>query len=208
MGRFFGTMFVAIIWAGLIAVTAAAAEKQGAGPRLFGTFAPKPGVWSEYAIFDKASGRRTVMHLSIVGIEDNSYWYEIVDTEGDDPYIVKMLVNGDPNDPANIHRIITKSGKKPARETPPDLIPKDYKSKVFLLETRSGIPVNRESNLRNIKTGDGEATVPAGSFAVSLHRVLDKSGKVYAEYIDYCKKRNKRQAKPIENGCIPGAGIP
>jgi hypothetical protein len=99
MGRYLITVIFACLLGSPFTVIAAGAEKPLEVPRLFGIFAPKPGAWSEYAIFDKATGKRTVMHMSIVGVEGDSYWYEVVNREGEGSNIVKMLVKGDPNDP-------------------------------------------------------------------------------------------------------------
>jgi len=157
-------------------------EKQRDIPRLFGTFSPKPGVWSEYAILDKLTGKRSVMRMSIVGIETDAYWYEVENREGDGSNIVKMLVKGDPNDPENIQRLIMKSGANPAQEMPRDFVLMGRRMSSHMFEQRSGIPSSPSVNLRNIKTGVGFATVPAGTFNVSLHQIVDTAGKVYAEY--------------------------
>lgn len=182
MGRY----LIAIILASLLFSPgfsqAAEAEKQFEVPRLFGVFAPKPGVWSEYAIFDKATGKRAVMRMSIVGVEGDAYWYEVVNREGEASNIVKMLVKGDPNDPENIQRLIMKSGTNPAQEMPRDFVLMGRRMASHMFEQRSGIPASPSVKLQNVKTGIGEATVPAGTFDVALHEIVDESGRVYAKY--------------------------
>ena len=182
MGRY----LITIILACLILIPSfsngAETEKQRDIPRLFGTFSPKPGVWSEYAIFDKSTGKRSVMRMSIVGIETDAFWYEVENREGEGSNIVKMLVTGDPNDPENIKRLIIKSGANPAQEMPRDFVLMGRRMASHMFEQRSGIPSSSSVNLKNIKTGVGSATVPAGTFNVSLHQIVDTAGKVYAEY--------------------------
>jgi hypothetical protein len=163
-------------------VSASEAEQPYQVPRLFGTFAPKPGVWSEYAIFDKATGRRSVMRMSIVGVEGDSYWYEVTNREGGGRNIVKMLVKGDPNDPENIQRLIMKSGENPAQEMPRDFVIMGRRMAGHMFEQRSGIPTSPTANLQNVRTGKGVVTVPAGTFDVELHQIVDSAGKVYGEY--------------------------
>ena len=160
----------------------AAAEKELEVPRLFGTFSPQPGVWSEYAIFDKATGKRTVMRMSIVGVEEDSYWYEVVNREGQGSNIVKMLVKGDPNDPENIQRLIMQIGTNPAQEMPRDFVLMGRRMAGHMFEQRSGISASPKVNLKNISVGEGVVTVPAGTFDVGLHHIVDDGGKVYAEY--------------------------
>ena len=160
----------------------AAAEKELEVPRLFGTFSPQPGVWSEYAIFDKATGKRTVMRMSIVGVEEDSYWYEVVNREDGGSNIVKMLVRGDPNDPENIQRLIMKTGTNPAQEMPRDFVLMGRRMAGHMFEQRSGIPASPKVNLKNISVGEGVVTVPAGTFDVGLHHIVDDGGKVHAEY--------------------------
>ncbi len=157
-------------------------ENQRDVPRLFGTFSPNPGAWSEYTIFDKSTRKRSVMRMSIVGIEADAFWYEVENRDGEGSNIVKMLVKGDPNDPENIQRFIIKSGADPAQEMPRDFVFMGRRMAGHMFEQRSGIPSSPQANLRNIKTGVGSATVPAGTFHVSLHQIVDTAGKVYAEY--------------------------
>jgi hypothetical protein len=182
MGRYLITTILACLFLSPFAVITAEAEKPREVPRLFGTFAPKPEVWSEYAIIDKATGKRTVMRMSIVGVEGDSYWYEVVNREREGSNIVKMLVKGDPNDPENIQRLIMKSGTNPAREMGRDFVLMGRRMASHMFEQRSGIPTSTRVDLQNVKTGDGTATVPAGTFAVSLHQIVDAAGKVYAKY--------------------------
>ena len=182
MGRNLITVILVCLFLNPLAVIAAEAEKQFDVPRLFGTFAPKPGVWSEYGIYDKSTGRRTVMRMSIVGVEKDSYWYEVFNSESGGSNIVKMLVKGDPNEPENIQRLIMKSGVNPAQEMPREFVLMGRRMASHMFEQRSGIPASPKVEMRNVKTGEGVVTVPAGTFEVSLHQIVDTTGKVYAEY--------------------------
>jgi hypothetical protein len=182
MGRYLTTITLACLILIPSFLNGAETDKQRDVPRLFGAFSPKPGVWSEYAIFDKSTGLRSAMRMSIVGIEADAYWYEVENREGASSNIVKMLVKGDPNNPENIQRLIMKSGANPAQEMPRDLVIMGRRMASHMFEQRSGIPSSPTVNLKNIKTGIGTATVPAGTFNVSLHQIVDTAGKVYAEY--------------------------
>ena len=106
MGRYLTMVILTICFFIPSILSAAEAEEQRDIPRLFGTFSPKSGVWSEYAIFDKSTGKRSVMRMSIVGIEADAYWYEVENREGEGSNLVKMLVKGDPNDPEKHPRIL------------------------------------------------------------------------------------------------------
>ena len=182
MGRYLTTVIFACIFLAAPFLAAAEIEKQRNISSLFGTFSPKPGVWSEYAIFDKSTGKRSVMRMSIVDIAADAYWYEVENMEEDGSDIVKMLINGDPNDPDNILRLIMKSGVNPAKEMHRDSLLKQRYLVSQVFELQHGIPSSPTVNLKNIKTGVGSATVPAGTFDVSLHKIVDSTGKVYARY--------------------------
>jgi hypothetical protein len=182
MDRYFILVIIASLFFPPSFLTAAEIEEQRIVPRLFGTFSPKTGGWSEYAIYDKSTGKRTVMRMSIVGIEADAYWYEVENREGGGSNIVKMLLTGDPNDPENIQRLIMKSGANPAQEMPRDFVLMGRRMVSHMFEQRSGISSNPALKLENKKTGVGSATVPAGTFDVSRHQIVDSAGKVYAEY--------------------------
>lgn len=164
------------------AASAADTERSPEVTRLMGTFAPKTGAWAEYALFDKATGVRTVMRMSIVGVESDSYWYEVITREGKESNIVKMMVTGNPNDPENIKRIIVKPGTEAAREMDRDSAQKVRLLASQMFEQRSGIPAGLDNSMQDVKTGEEVAVVPAGTFDVSLHQIMDASGKVYARY--------------------------
>ena len=162
---------------------AAETEGQTAGQRLLGIFAPGQGAWSEYAIFDKATGRRTVLRVSIVGIEQDAFWYEMEKRDETGASIVKLQVKGDPLYPENIGRIIIKSGPGPARELGGEIALMDRLKAGEIFEQEGGIPRARATDsLKSIKTATGEATVVAGTFEVSLYEIVDQAGTVYARY--------------------------
>jgi len=183
MGRYLIILFLAFFYfMPSMVVGATETEEHSAGQRLLGIFAPKPGVWSEYAIFDKATGKRTVMHLSIVGIELDSYWYEMENRGDAGITIIKMLIKGDPIYTENIKRLIIKSGAGPAREIHGDFSFMIRQEAGWLLEQQSGVPVRATVNLKSVKTSEGNATVPAGTFDVSLHEIVDPAGIVHTRY--------------------------
>jgi len=182
MGRYVITIILACLFIIPSAVIATEAEMSPGAVRLMGTFSPKTGAWSEYAMFDNTTGKRTVMRMSIVGVESDSYWYETIFKEGEESKIVKMMITGDPNDPENIKRLIIKSGQEKAQEMDRDSLQKIRIQAGRTFEEQSGIPEGSNVNMKDIETGVGIATVPAGTFDVSLHQIVDTSGTVYAEY--------------------------
>lgn len=151
-------------------------------PRLFGSFDPQLGVWSEYAIFEKTTGIRSVMRMAIVGQEDGSYWYEVINEEGGSRNIVKMLVTGDPNDSDNIKRLILKTGDQPAQEMPRDFVVMGRRMASHMFESRSGVPAVPTTALKFEKLGKGRVTVPAGDFEITKRRIVDETGKEYGSY--------------------------
>jgi hypothetical protein len=151
-------------------------------PRLFGIFQPKEGAWSKYIVTEKQTGRKTLMRMSIVGKENGSYWYEVINDEEGARNVVKMLVKGDPNDPENILRLIMKSGQGPAQEMPRDFVLMGRRMANHMFEQRSGIPSSQSADLKNEIVGKDEVKVPAGTFSVTSHQIVDANGKVYAEY--------------------------
>lgn len=161
---------------------AADPEKNYEVAGLASAFIPKTGAWSEYALFDKTTGKRTVMRMAIVGVEEDAYWYEMIINSGEERSVVKMMITGDPNVPENIKRIIVKTGSKPAREMDWDSVQKVrmLASRIFMQQ--SGLSARSDVTVKDIKTGEGIATVPAGTFNVSLHKIMDTTGKIYAEY--------------------------
>jgi hypothetical protein len=161
MGRYILATLLACLFLYPNTVPAHEEAQEFEVPRLFGTFAPQPGAWSEYDIFDKSIDRRARMRMAIVGVEDGGFWYEVVNEEGSTRNIVKMLVKGDPNDPEHIQRLIMKSGDGPAREMPRDFVLMGRRMAVYMFELRSGIPAASLASLQNVKTGEEEVTVPS-----------------------------------------------
>lgn len=174
---------LALLSAAALALPAAAADAPGrpsAIPRLFGTFTPKPGVWSEYSLTEKDSGRKTRMKMSVVGQEGDSYWYEVVNDDGGSRNVIKMLVKGNPNDPDNIQRQIIKSGESPAMEMARDFVVMGRKMAAMMFEKRSGVPAAGGEAVRVEEVGERELKVPAGTFKTKQQRILASDGKVLA----------------------------
>jgi hypothetical protein len=177
------TIFTVVsIFIFLFAFSATSEETTGKIPRLFGTFSPQNGAWSEYAVFDKTTGERILMRIAIVGMEGNSHWYEVANEGQKDRNIVKMLVKGDPYDNENIQRLILKTGDKPAQEMPLDFVMMGRKMANHMFEQRSGIPIQTGIQLKNEVIGKGHLVVPAGEFPITKHQIIDDKGIVYARY--------------------------
>ncbi len=151
-------------------------------PRLFGTFEPVVGAWSEYAVVDKASGRRSRMKMAIVGSEKNAFWYEVTLHEGGDRNVVKMLVKGNPNDPENIQRMIFKSGDEPATEMPREFVAMGRKMATHMFERRSGVSASDPGAIRVVEGEKRRITVPAGTFDAVRHEIKDAEGRTLATY--------------------------
>lgn len=189
MGRInLSRWFVPVTLSLAVASPAVAADASGRGPtavpRLFGTFSPKPGVWSEYNLSEKDTGKKSKMRMAIVGQEGDSYWYEVVNDEGGSRNVIKMLVKGNPNDADNIQRQIIKSADHPAMEMARDFVVMGRKMATLMFEKRSGVPAGGADSVRVEEAGEREVKVPAGTFKVKQHKILASDGKVLATY-DY-----------------------
>lgn len=85
--------------------------------------APEEGVWAWYDLTDGATGGQFVMRLAIVKTEQvrkkTGYWLEleVVPMVGFKS-IYKMLLTGPASDPANIHKVLQRSGADPVEEIP------------------------------------------------------------------------------------------
>ncbi len=93
---------------------------RGPGTNFWGDleFKPVVGNWAEYQMTPKDEKPMT-MRISVVGKEDDAYWYESVMTgQKGEQMISKMLVAGSPQDTESIKRMIVKSGDEPAMEMP------------------------------------------------------------------------------------------
>ncbi|TAL16677.1 hypothetical protein EPN96_08420 [bacterium] len=151
-------------------------------PKLFGTFTPQKGVWAEYEVMEKKTQKKITMKMSVVDVMEKDFWYEVKNVEDSSTNIIKMLVTGDPNDPANIKRLIMKSGDTPAQEMPVDFVKMGRKMAVHMFQTRSGVPEDK-TGLTVKELGEKEVTVPAGTFKGAEKQILSAEGKVLASYI-------------------------
>ncbi len=169
----------------LLLLAAAPAPAAGPGkelPKFFGVFSTTVGAWSEYAVVEAGSGKRSTMRNAIVGKEGDSFWYEVAITEAGSRNIIKMFLKGDPNNPDNIQRLIMKNGDQPAQEMPRDFVMMGRRMATSMFETRSGSSVASQPNLKVVEVGANKITVPAGTFQVMLNHIVDDSGKVLATY--------------------------
>lgn len=157
-------------------------DTMGKLPRLFGTFQPESGVWSEYSVVEKDTNKHSKMRMAIVGKEDDQFWYEVLMDDGQNRNIIKMLVKGNPNDPDNIQRMIMKSGDNPATEMPRDFVAMGRKMAALMFERRSGVSADAPTTLRVEEGEEREVKVPAGTFKATQRRILDASGNVQATY--------------------------
>ncbi|MHB8762836.1 MAG: hypothetical protein ACYDA8_00610 [Deferrisomatales bacterium] len=173
-----------LVLPGLGRRTAPAAEPAPPLPRLFGSFDATPGAWAQYAVVDKDTGRRSKMKMAIVGQEGPNSWYEVLNEDGADRNVVKMLVGGDPENPDNIRRMIIKSGDSPATEMPKDFVAMGRRMAGHMFERRSGVPAHGAPGVR-LEVGERRpVTVPAGRFEAEFRRIVDADGKTLATY-DY-----------------------
>lgn len=166
-------------------VSAEVSDDKGL-PKFFGVFTSTVGAWSEYAVTEVESGKKSTMRNAIVGQEGDAFWYEVVIKEGDSRNVIKMFLKGDPNNPENIQRLIMKNGDEPAQEMPRDFVIMGRRMATSMFESRSGSAVANQPNLKTEEIGAREATVPAGTFKTMQYRIVDTSGKVLATY-DYNK---------------------
>jgi hypothetical protein len=155
-------------------------------PKFFGIFSSMVGGWSEYAVTETESGKKSTMRNAIVGREGDSFWYEVAITEDGVRNIVKMFLKGDPNNPENIQRLIMKNGDQPAQEMPREFVVMGRRMATSMFETRSGSSVANQENLKAEELGTREVVVPAGKFEAVQNRLVDSSGKILATY-DYSR---------------------
>ena len=155
-------------------------------PKFFGIFSSTVGGWSEYAVTEIESGKKSTMRNAIVGREGDSFWYEVAITEDGVRNIIKMFLKGDPNNPENIQRLIMKNGDQPAQEMPREFVVMGRRMATSMFETRSGSSVANQESLKAEEIGTREVVVPAGTFNAVQNRLVDSSGKILATY-DYSK---------------------
>jgi len=121
-------------------------------------FKPVVGQWAEYTMTPKDEKPMT-MRISIVGKEDDAYWYESVMTgQKGEQMISKMLVSGDPQNTENVKRMIVKSGDEPAMEMPVQMM--------AMMGGAGGLEV-KEPETEMADLGVESVTVPAGTFDAS-----------------------------------------
>ncbi len=164
--------------------TAVAQQHVPEVPRLFGTFTPTPGVWSEYDVVEKDGNKNSKMRMAILDTEGDAFWYEVLMDDGEHRNVIKMLVKESPNNPENIKRMIMKSGDNPATEMPRDFVAMGRRMAVHMFERRSGIQGDTSSPLQLVEGEERQVTVPAGTFRARHQKIVDAEGKVYATY-DY-----------------------
>lgn len=107
-------------------------------PTIFGEFKPIVGDYVEYRVHELDSDSVQIVKISIIGetnCEDNidkkkkpqkCYWVEIfsrLESSGHG-LLTKMLVSGDPRDPANIKKMYSRIGKRNPIEMKPEDISK------------------------------------------------------------------------------------
>jgi hypothetical protein len=152
-------------------------------PKFFGSFSSTVGAWAEYEVTEKESGKKSTMRNAIVGKEGDSFWYEVVLTEGGVRNIIKMFLKGNPNNPENIQRLIMKNGDEPAQEMPREFVLLGRRMATSMFETRSGL-AGAGASVKVVEVGAREVKVPAGTFKTMQNQLVDASGKVLADY-DY-----------------------
>jgi hypothetical protein len=146
-------------------------------PRLFGQFAPREGVWAQYAVLDKQTMKESKMRMAIVGVEGDSYWYEVWLQDAESRNVIKLLVTGDPNNSENIQRLIMKSGDAQAIEMPRDFVVMGRQMAVHMFETRAGVGEKPAAEVKVEVIGERSVTVPAGTFTTTQSRIIGADGK-------------------------------
>ncbi len=115
MKRFVFLVFFTLIFVNAHFVYAQLGKK---GPKFYSEFKPVVGAWSKYKITAKGEPS-SKMRIAIVGKEADAYWYEtVMEVEGEEKVITKMLVSGNPEDQKNVKRMVVKMGNEPAMEMP------------------------------------------------------------------------------------------
>jgi len=177
-------LLLPVLILGAVPARAQTASKQEM-PRFFGIYSPTVGAWSEYAVTEIESGRKSTMRNSIVGKEDGFFWYEVAITDGGGVRnIVKMFLTGDPNNPENIQRLIMKNGSQPAQEMPREFVMMGRRMATAMFESRTGATVANQQNFKFEEIGKREVKVSAGTFTTVQNRLVDSTGKVLATF-DY-----------------------
>ncbi|MFH1501851.1 MAG: hypothetical protein ABIG03_02260 [Candidatus Eisenbacteria bacterium] len=152
------TLTFLAVFAVLLSVPAADASGFGLGPNPWSglDFKPVVGHWAEYQM-TPAGEEPMTMRVSIVGQENDDYWYEtVVTVEKQGQVITKMLVSGDPQDQKNLKRMIMKPAGEPAMEMP-----------VQMMQGMGGPPQGEMPELPEtaaVDLGVESVTVPAGTF--------------------------------------------
>ncbi|PLX44718.1 MAG: hypothetical protein C0609_05050 [Deltaproteobacteria bacterium] len=168
----------------LFSVTTVIADDMGQVPRIFGTFKPVAGAWSEYEVLEKDTGKTLTMRMSVLEVMGDKFWYEVVNREGGAVNIIKMLVKGDPNDSENIQRLIMKSGDSPAQEMPMDFVKMGRRMAKQTFSARSGVPADT-TGITVKELGKLEVSVPAGTFMGDQKQLVDEEGNILATFITY-----------------------
>ena len=117
------------------------------------------------------------MRMAIVGIEGDTYWYEVWLQDAESRNVIKLLVKGDPNNSENIQRMIMKSGDAQAIEMPRDFVVMGRQMAVHMFETRAGVGEKPGPEVKVEKIGERSVTVPAGTFTTVQSRIIGADGK-------------------------------
>jgi len=142
----------------LMLAGAAAGFGPDRGPDLWRDldFEPVVGNWAEYEM--TPTGEKPMkMKISIVGKEDEAFWYETVMTDPEGRLMInKMLVSGDPGDEDNVKRMIVKPGDQPAMEMPMQMM------QMGMMGEPDEEEEEPEGTMDDL--GTESVTVPAGTF--------------------------------------------
>lgn len=159
---------------------------EGSVPRMFGIFAMAEGSWSEYDIVDKKTGELSVMRMSVLNKEGEEFWYEVWMNQKEGKSTIKMLLSGDPNNPANVKRLILQSGDQKPVEMPRDFVVMGRKMARFMYSEYSGMPSDLEeaSKVKVVAIGPKSVEVPAGKFTGTELRLVNETGRQLATYVN------------------------
>lgn len=154
------TTFCLAVAALMLFAPVAGAIGFGSGPNPWEGLDLKPvvGYWAEYRMTGQGEEPMT-MRASVVGQEDEYFWFETVMTGHDgEKAISKMLISIDPNQEDNVQRMIVKSGDEPAMEMPIQMM-----KGPDMPEPEAGT-TEEAPEIDSSDLGVESVTVPAGTF--------------------------------------------
>jgi hypothetical protein len=144
-----------------------------------GKLEPTPGAWVEYGV-RKGASEESRMRLSVLSplLPAGRYWLElVVVSEASLPLVLRLLLKGDPSDPANVERMLVIVAGQAPLELPVDQATEAIDALGRDAEGRKYQPEDRRPGMGNAKVerlARESVTVPGGSFACDKLRITDQ----------------------------------